>query len=822
MNEGERSQVEPELVESEPLPPPTQLIPRGDRHPQNLFLVAVPGWVGFPDLVHPVPVQEDWALRSLEHAASQSDLVGFVVQREPHPHDSPPSAEALSSFGCLVRILRDMPMPDGRRTFLVQGIHRFRVERLLRNEPYLIAKVQYPPEVVDADAESLAMARNVRDLIERLVKLAPGTPGEMAVAATHIERQGALADFAANYFVSDFETRIELLAETDVKKRLLRVNEALIGELGTRELGQRIQDEIREKIEERQREFFLREQLKAIRRELGEDVDGTTLDADDFESRLEGRSLPEAAAKRVQEDLRRLRLLSSDSPEAAVVRNYLDWLLAVPWEVLHDDNLDLEAARATLDADHSGLDEIKQRIVEALAVRRRVPEKSGHILCFVGPPGVGKTSLGRSIADAMGRAFVRAALGGVHDEAEIRGHRRTYIGAMPGRIVRGLRSAGSMNPVFLLDELDKLGQDFRGDPSAALLEVLDPAQNHTFSDHYLEVPLDLSRVFFLATANEPERIPAPLYDRLEVLEIEGYVTAEKLDIATRHLLPKQLAEHGLARKELRVDRAALRRIIEEYTREAGVRGLEKMLARLCRRAVTRLTEDSAPVRVRAADLDETLGPPRYIPLARDETRIAGVALGLAWTPVGGEVLKVEARRVPFQREPIQVTGMLGEVMLESSRIALSFLASRAEDLGIEAERLKEMLAGEGGLHVHVPAGAVRKDGPSAGVTLATALLSLLRDRPVRRGLAMTGELTLTGGVLPVGGIRDKLLAAQRHGCRDVILPEGNRKDLAEIRPDLLKGLRCHFVEHYSQVLELAFGPARKRPAKARKKARKSR
>jgi len=809
--------------------PPAAMIHRGDRFPPNLFVVAVPGVVVFPDVTVPIVLKAPWAERTVTQAASQSEFLGLGVLRENGERGDAPKPEQLHAHGCLVRILRSLQMPDGTRTVLVQGMRRLKIDRWLRAEPYLIAKVSYPEEVPARGDESEALARNVRGLLRQIVESAQGASPdiaqEMGVAVLNIERKGALADFAATYVIKPPDLRAELLAEPDVKKRLLRVAEELTRELQVVSLGNKIQEEIRQKIEKRQQEFFLREQMKAIRKELGEERDERGLEVEDLEKRMKSLPLPPAAKERAQEDLRRLATLSSDSPEAAVLRGYLDWLFAIAWGVETADAHDLAAARRILDRDHHGLDEIKDRMVEFLAVRSRVPHHKGQILCLLGPPGVGKTSLGRSIAEALGRRFVRVSLGGVRDEAEIRGHRRTYVGAQPGRVVRGMKQAGSMNPVFMLDEIDKLGADFRGDPGSALLEALDPEQNGNFSDHYLEVPLDLSKVFFIATANDLDPVPPALRDRLEVIELSGYVTEEKVAIASGFLLPKQRLNHGLTAKELKVTRRALGIIVQEHTKEAGVRGLDKALARICRKVVRQLLERKRPARrgapaggpsdagktgpswpshasgavVDADDLPKYLGPPRFPRDLLARARPAGVAIGLAWTPAGGEVLEIQAMSIPNARKGLEITGMLGDVMNESARIAVSYVLGHARELGVERS-----LGKESGLHLHVPAGAVRKDGPSAGVTLTAALVSLLTDRPLRPEVAMTGEITLTGQVLMVGGIREKVVAARRAGIREVILPAHNRRDVEEIAPKLRRGMKFRYVESFPEIAKLAF------------------
>jgi len=802
---------------------PAELVHRGDRFPPNLFVIAVPGVVVFPDLTVPIVLRAPWAERTVAQTASQSEFLGIGVLREDEPRPEAPRPEQLHSHGCLVRLLRSLQMPDGTRTVLAQGIRRFRIDRYLRTEPYLIAKVAYPDEVPARGDEAEALARNVRGLLRQIVEGGPGpaeAAQEMGVAVLNIERKGALADFAATYVIKPQNVRAELLAELDVGKRLRRVAEELTREAQIVSLGNRIQEEIRQKIEKRQHEFFLREQMKAIRKELGEDQDERGLEVEDLEKRMKSLPLPPAAKERAKEDLRRIASLSSDSPEAAVLRGYLDWLFSIAWGVETTDSDDLAEARRILDRDHHGLEGIKDRMLEFLAVRSRVKHHRGQILCLLGPPGVGKTSLGRSIAEALGRRFVRISLGGVRDEAEIRGHRRTYIGSLPGRIIQGLRTAGSHNPVMIFDEIDKLGADFRGDPGSALLEALDPEQNSNFSDHYLEVPLDLSKVFFIATANDLEPVPPALRDRLEVMELPGYITEEKVAIASGFLLPKQRENHGLTARELRITRAALAAIAQEHTREAGVRGLDKALARICRKVARRLKErpgggktraagrSHSPVTVDAGDLQGYLGLPRFPKERVARERPPGVAIGLAWTPVGGEVLEIQAMVIPEARKGLEITGMLGDVMNESVRIAVSYVLGNARDLGIG-----RTLGKQHGLHLHVPAGGVRKDGPSAGVTLTTALVSLLTSRPVRPEVAMTGEITLTGQVLPVGGIRDKILAARRGGIREVILPADNRRDVEEIRPDLLRGMRIHYVTTYPEIVSVALRPVSRQPAR---------
>ncbi|MFH1998226.1 MAG: endopeptidase La, partial [Planctomycetota bacterium] len=613
-----------------------------------------------------------------------------------------------------------------------------------------------------------------------------------------------VADFTAAYFVREFKDRQAILETGSIKERLFRVGEILTRELDLLELGKKIQDQLRAKIETTQREFFLREQVKAIRKELGEGLDEQTLEHEKYKKLIEESGMPEEAREKAEMELDRLMRMAMESAESAVIRNYLDWLTSLPWSVSTEDNEDINEAEATLDRDHHGLEEVKARILEFLAVRKLKPDHRGSIICFAGPPGTGKTSLGRSIAAALGRKFLRISLGGIRDEAEIRGHRRTYIGAMPGRIIQNLKSAGSNNPVFMLDEMDKLGSDFRGDPSSALLEALDPEQNFSFSDHYIEVPFDLSRVMFIATANNLSTIPPPLLDRMEVIELNGYIIEEKNAIAQQFLIPRQLKEHGLTSKQLMISKSAIQKIITAYTREAGVRGLEKKIARICRKTASLITRNTKKKKARkesviAGNLDKYLGPQIFHNETRARVEVPGVAPGLAWTPVGGEILFIESLKIESKGSLLQLTGKLGEVMAESAKIALSLIRGNARKFDLDPAVFENAE-----FHIHVPSGAVPKDGPSAGITIAVSLLSLLKGLKVRAGVGMTGELTLTGKVLPVGGVRDKILAARRAGLKEIILPSLNKGSVEEVPKHLLGDLTFHFVDKFIEVYHIIF------------------
>ncbi|MFH0943657.1 MAG: endopeptidase La [Planctomycetota bacterium] len=772
-----------------------------DAPPSNLFILPHENMVVFPELVAPVVLKGPLAIRTIEQADTQTKYVGCVLAR-PEWDGEQLSASDVHTVGCAARVIRTLKLPDDSTSVVLRGLKRFRIQRFLRTRPYLIARVEYLEETKAHTDESEAMMRVLRGLLRKVLTSDDAVPDEFKLAASNIESPRALADFAATYFVRSQESRQELLATFDVQHRLEQIITILTREVGLLELGQRIQERIRSRLEEQQRDFFLREQLKEIRKELGEAKDEKAVAIERLEERLSGIELPEVAAKRVTEEMERLKLLPLESPESGVVRNYLEWIASLPWDVTTEDRADLDLAEKLLRESHFGLDEVKERVVEFLAVRQLKPDHRGPILCFVGPPGVGKTSLGHAIADSLGRKFVRISLGGIRDEAEIRGHRRTYVGAMPGRVLQGLKTAASRNPVFMLDELDKLGVDFRGDPSSALLEALDPEQNSGFSDHFLELPFDLSRVMFVATANTLTTVPPALLDRLEIIELPGYTAREKVGIAEKYLLPRQIERHGLKPKSITFSRPALREIQQLYTREAGVRNLEQMLARICRKHATRTARGRArKLKIEPANLQRFLGVPRFSGQRAMRMDRPGIATGLAWTPVGGEALSVEVGLVNGTGK-LNLTGKLGDVMLESAKIALSHVRSLSSDYGFDSPDLSKL-----DIHIHVPGGAVPKDGPSAGITLATALVSIFRRRRVTARLAMTGELTLTGKVLAVGGLRDKILAARRAGMRKVILPLENQPQIEELTTDARAGLDFHFVSDFAEVVEIAFpGP----------------
>jgi ATP-dependent Lon protease len=693
-----------------------------------------------------------------------------------------------------VRILKMLKYPDQSVRVLVQGLARIDLQTFTQRDPYFLAKVARLAEVIAADKEVEALHANLVSQFSKFVSLVPYLPDELQVMAMQVRDPARLTDLVASYLKIAVEELQDLLATLDVRQRLEKLIVILSREIELLELGHKIQSQVQTELNKNQREYYLRQQLKAIQTELGE-ADGRSSEIEDLEKKIEAAKMPEDARKAADKELERLRMIPPESAEHTVVRTYIDWLVSLPWGIATEDNLDIANARKVLDEDHYDLEKVKERILEFLAVRKLKSDTKGPILCFVGPPGTGKTSLGRSIARALGRKFVRLSLGGIRDEAEIRGHRRTYIGSLPGRIVQGLRNAGSNNPLFILDEVDKLGADFRGDPASALLEVLDPEQNNTFVDHYLDVPLDLSKVLFLTTANMLDTIPHALRDRMEVLELPGYTEEEKLQIVERHIIPKQLADHGLGDRKIEFTRPAVAEVIRSHTREAGLRNLEREIARVCRKIARSITEgETAPESITVEMLQRYLGPPKYFSEVAERTNEPGVATGLAWTPNGGDIIFIESTRMAGQKG-LTLTGSLGDVMKESAQAALSYIRTRADRIGLATD-----FYDKSDIHVHVPAGAIPKDGPSAGVTIAASLVSLLTGRPVRNDVAMTGEITLRGKVLPVGGIKEKVLAARRAGIRTVILPRRNEHDLDDIPPELRAEMETIFVETVDEVL----------------------
>ncbi|MBD5627342.1 MAG: endopeptidase La [Desulfovibrio sp.] len=766
--------------------------------PPVLPVLPVRDVVVFNYMILPLFISREKSVRAVEAAVRRGRQLLVVAQREEGVDD--PGPADLYQTGTVVQVMRMLKMPDGRIKVLVQGVSRARVAGYRQAEPFLEARVEHVAEApVPAGADVEALLRSVREQSEKVLSLRGISSPDILGVLQGVDDPGRLADIiAANLHMKMAEAQA-ILEAGDPLERLRLVHERLQHELEVATVQARIQGAAREGMDKAQKEYFLREQLKAIRHELGDGEDDADDDLASLKAALDKAGLSGEARTEADRQLRRLSTMHADSSEASVLRSYLEWLADLPWKKQSRDRLDIARARDILDEDHCGLEKVKERILEFLSVRKLNPRSKGSILCFSGPPGVGKTSLGRSIARALGRKFQRLSLGGMHDEAEIRGHRRTYIGAMPGRILQALRQAGTRNPVMVLDEVDKLGADFRGDPSSALLEVLDPEQNNTFSDHYLNVPFDLSRVLFICTANHVDSIPAALRDRMEVITLPGYTRQEKAEIGKRHLLPKRVEDTGLKAGDVRLSDAALDKIIAEYTREAGVRNLERELGAVCRKLARRKAEGAkGPFRVGPAEVEKLLGAPRFLEDESEAELEPGMALGLAWTPAGGEVLTVEASAVKG-KGALLLTGQLGDVMKESAQAAMSYIRSRADVLGLDPA-----FAARRDIHIHVPAGATPKDGPSAGVTLTTALISALTGQPARADLCMTGEITLRGRVLPVGGIKEKILAGVARGLRHVIIPHQNVKDLEDVPRELLKRIKVHPVRKYDEVLALAF------------------
>jgi ATP-dependent Lon protease len=769
--------------------------------PTQLAILPVRNTVLYPSVVLPLMIARGRSVKLVDSVLGGSRLLGVVAQKDPAKED--PGEDDLYHMGSVGTILKMLKFPDDSIRVLVRGIQRIRIKRFTSSDPFFMAEVEPLENILAPGVEVDALVQNIRQQFGKLIENSPILPGETQVAAQNIDDPGMLADFVATNLNLKLEDMQSVLQVLDINERLEKVAHLLGREIQVLELGSKIQDEIKSQIDQSQREYYLRQQMKAIKKELGED-ESSSREIEEIEKRILEAAMPEEARKEADKELARLSRMHPESAEYTVARTYLDWLCELPWSKSTKDNLDIEEVHTVLDEDHYALEKPKERILEYLAVRKLKDDMKGPILCFVGPPGVGKTSLGRSIARAMGRKFERLSLGGVRDEAEIRGHRRTYVGALPGRIIRAMRKTGSNNPLIMLDEVDKLGADFRGDPTSALLEVLDPEQNFTFTDHYLDLPFDLSKVLFITTANLLDPIPSPLRDRMEVLELPGYIVEEKIEIARRHLVPKQLEAHGINQDHLVFSDAAIQKIVESYTREAGVRNLEREIANVCRKIAMRVaTGHEEKVNVLPDDLSGYLGPEKFLPELSERTDIPGVAIGLAWTAVGGEILFIEATRMPGGKK-LSITGKLGEVMHESAQAAFSYIRSRASELGID-----ENFFNKYDIHVHVPAGAIPKDGPSAGITLGTAMASLLTDRPVVSDLAMTGEITLRGKVLPVGGVKEKILAAARSGISRVILPARNKKDLEDIPPEVLEKLQILFVENFHEVLEIALQPKKK-------------
>jgi ATP-dependent Lon protease len=767
--------------------------------PQAMPVLPLRDTVTYPGTLTPLAIGQERSIRLIDDVLSGDRTLTMVASRDPELEA--PGPDELYDVGVAGVVARMMKVPDGTIRVLVQGTQRVRIGDYVATEPYLIARISEMPDVVTQDRELEALARNVQSTFSEIIEEIPYLPEELQLAVTNVEDPSALAHLIAGALRIPTEEKQEILEQVDVTARLRRLAEILARELEVIQLGSKIQTQVQEEIDKGQREYYLREQLKAIQQELGEG-DEQQAEVNELRERIEEAELPEYAQKAADRELGRLERLPPAAAEYGVIRTYLEWLIELPWSAETADNLDIEHAREVLDADHYDLEKVKDRILEYLAVRKLKPDSSGPILCFVGPPGVGKTSLGRSIARALGREFQRISVGGVRDEAEIRGHRRTYIGAMPGTIIRALRDAGSRNPVFMIDEIDKMGADFRGDPASAMLEVLDPAQNDTFRDHYLDLDFDLSDVMFIATANVLDTVPGPLRDRMEVIQLSGYTLDEKLHIAKRYLVPRQIEENGLTASQVAFSDAGLRAIAEEYTREAGVRELERQVGTVCRKIARERAEGrlKKKVTVSGKRARELLGRRLYFSEAKRRTRRPGVATGLAYTPVGGEVLFIEATAMPGSGR-LTITGQLGDVMKESAQAALSYVRGHISRL---APDLEEDWFAKHDIHLHVPAGAVPKDGPSAGVAMTMALISLITARPVANEVAMTGEVTLTGQVLPVGGLKEKALAAQRAGIRRVIAPARNEAEILEIPEHERSALDFVYVEEIGEAMESAF------------------
>ncbi len=764
--------------------------------PSRLSVLPVRDIVIFPYMIIPLFVGREMSIKAIDDALAGNRMILLVAQKDLNIEN--PGTEDLFHVGTVGMIMRMLKLPDGRIKILVQGLSKAKIENFVKKEPYYIAEIQkiVDPKV-DATIETEALVRNVKEQLDKAVSLGKVILPDILVVVENLEDPGRLADLIASNLGLKVDIAQEVLETVNPAARLKRVGDILSREIELLTVQQKIQTEARGEIDKTQREYFLREQLKAIQKELGE-MDERSEEIHELRKKIEEVKMPEKVAKEAEKQLKRLEKMHPDAAESAVIRTYIDWLVDLPWSKTTQDNLDISAAKKVLDEDHYDLEKVKERILEYLAVRKLKEKMKGPILCFVGPPGVGKTSLGKSIARALGREFVRISLGGIRDEAEIRGHRRTYVGALPGRIIQGMKQASSNNPIFMMDEIDKVGADFRGDPSAALLEVLDPEQNFAFSDHYLGVPFDLSNVMFITTANLVDPILPALKDRMEVIEIAGYTEEEKLHIARNFLIPRQLTENGITQKQLEITDKAVLAVISQYTREAGLRNLEREIANICRKVARQIAEGKKKyVKVTHNKIHSFLGVPKHLPEEEREKDEVGVSTGLAWTQAGGDIIYVEATTMKGKGS-LTLTGHLGDVMKESAQAALSYIRSRADTLGI-----KEDIFNKIDIHIHVPAGAIPKDGPSAGITMAAALASALTNRPVSKDVAMTGEVTLRGRVLPIGGLKEKALAAKQAGIKSIIIPKRNKKDLEEIPKNVRKGLEFVFADTMDDVFTAA-------------------
>ena len=776
--------------------------------PEQLPVLAVRDMVIFPYMIIPLFVGREISVKAVEHALNTNRLILLLTQKDFNVETPEPSD--LYNIGTVCMIMRMLRLPDGRLKILVQGLSKARALEFSQFEGFYVAKIEKIEDIQlnEITIEHEAVIRTVKEQLEKVISLGKNIPPDATVIIENIDDPGRLSDLiASNLGLKSYEAQ-QILEITDPIERLNKIREILNREIQLLTIQQKIKQEARDEIDKTQREYFLREQLKAIQKELG-DIDEKAEEINEFRRKIEEAKMPEKVREEAEKQLKRLERMHPESAESGVIRTYLEWLTELPWSRSTKDLLDIKAAKAVLDKDHYDLEKVKERILEYLSVRKLKEKMKGPILCFIGPPGVGKTSLGRSIAKALGREFVRISLGGVRDEAEIRGHRRTYVGALPGRIIQGIRQAGTNNPVFMLDEIDKLGMDFRGDPSSALLEVLDPEQNNSFVDHYLGVPFDLSNVMFICTGNIADTIPSALRDRMEIIYLSGYTEEEKLQIAKRYLIPKQLEEHGLNSSILKISDKAIRYIISHYTREAGVRNLEREIANLCRKVAKYIAEDKKQkFYITPQKVSRFLGAPKYLPEEELKKEEVGVATGLAWTEAGGDVIYVEATIMKGKGNLI-LTGQLGEVMKESAQAALSYVKSKSKELNIDEQLFSTM-----DLHIHVPAGAIPKDGPSAGITMASAIASVFTGKPLRKDVAMTGEITLRGRVLPIGGLKEKVLAAKRMGIKTVIIPKRNKKDLEELPKYVKEGLKFILVESMDEVLKHVFSKSK---TKAQKK-----
>ncbi len=781
--------------------------PKSKKKKNSIPVLPVKGMIVYPHLVLPLVANEKKQARLIDEALMRGNTVGVFLQEE--KSDENPRPEDIKRVGTLGNILKMLRFPDGTVRFLVQGLERIRIKRFIETEPYMTAEFEKLPDELGSSVKAEALQRNLMERLKKIVDLSPNLSEELYISAMNQETPSKLADLIASNLSIGIGDKQKILEETDVLERMEMLLTMLNREIEVLDLSKKIQSQAQSEVGRMQREFLLREQLKAIKKELGEKDDRAELE--EFENKIAEAKMPEQAEEAAKKELDRLSRMNPASAEYTVSRTYLDWMVSIPWSVSTEDILDLRKVKKVLDEDHYNLEKVKDRILEYLAVRKLKEDVKGPILCFVGPPGVGKTSLGRSIARAMGRKFERISLGGMRDEAEIRGHRRTYIGALPGRIIQSIKRVGSNNPIIMLDEVDKIGVDFRGDPSSALLEVLDPEQNDTFSDHYLEVSFDLSKVMFITTANLLDPIPPVLRDRMEVIRIPGYTELEKLEIAKRHLIPKQLTNHGIEEGKLKFEDSSIRELINNYTRESGLRNLEREIAGICRKVARKVATGSRKkFNIKKVDVKKFLGPQKFTREVIKRTGQIGVVPGLAWTQVGGEILFIEATMMPGKKS-FTLTGQLGDIMKESAMAALSYVRTNHEMLNIKDHDQFEKKE----FHIHVPAGATPKDGPSAGITMAVAIASLLTGRPVKPHLAMTGEITLRGEVLPIGGLKEKLLAAYRAGIKTVILPIDNKKDMTEIPSEIRKAISFRFFDDVGDVIKFALAK-RQTPAKTRK------